>query len=46
MTAMLLALFALVSFQGAPEPLKLAELGLTIAPPPLEGLKLDTKVRG
>lgn len=46
MNAMLLALFALVSFQGAPEPLKLAELGLTIAPPPLEGLKLDTKVRG
>ncbi len=39
-------LLALAPIQEAPQPLKLEKLGLTIAPPPLEELKHDTKVRG
>lgn len=46
MNAICALLLALAPLQEAPAPLKLEKLSLTIAPPPLEALKPDTRVRG
>jgi hypothetical protein len=46
MNALCALLLALAPLQDAPQPLKLEKLELTIAPPPLEPIKADTRVRG